>query len=222
MAEQLGKIEKPEAEKFAKKRKLYVVPLIFSGEKAPPDYVAKFNRYWKQVTDQISNLEARIGQVSHVYHDSVWAGGEEGLQTMEKMSPPSGKVAREKSEQGATVEGVEDKDLADESMDWERFMLMGFLSQKVARQVSENFVAAIRKRYEHIAAKIDQTLKADEAGLLFIREGHMVQFPADIEVFSVVPPELDEIHRWQRDRAAAPRPETAEETGAEEPENERA
>ena len=28
----------------------------------------------------------------------------------------------------------------------------------------------------------------------------MVQFPGDIEVFSVAPPALDEIHRWQRNR----------------------
>jgi hypothetical protein len=28
----------------------------------------------------------------------------------------------------------------------------------------------------------------------------MVQFPEDIEVFSVAPPALDEIHRWQREQ----------------------
>jgi len=66
--------------------------------------------------------------------------------------------------------------------------------------VSEFYVAASRNRYEHIARRIDETLKANEAGMLFIREGHMVQFPQDIEVFSVSPPALDEIHRWQRER----------------------
>jgi len=29
----------------------------------------------------------------------------------------------------------------------------------------------------------------------------MVQFARDIEVFSVAPPALDEIHRWLRERA---------------------
>ena len=46
----------------------------------------------------------------------------------------------------------------------------------------------------------DLWLKPDEVGVLFIREGHTVQFPQDIEVFSIVPPVLDEIHRWQRDQ----------------------
>ena len=58
----------------------------------------------------------------------------------------------------------------------------------------------LRKRYQHITDKINETLKTDEAGMLMIREGHMVQFPQDIEVFAVAPPVLDEIHRWQRER----------------------
>jgi len=29
-----------------------------------------------------------------------------------------------------------------------------------------------------------------------------VQFPSSIDVFSVFPPALDEIHRWARDQAA--------------------
>jgi hypothetical protein len=49
--------------------------------------------------------------------------------------------------------------------------------------------------------------------LLFIREGHMVQFARDIEVFSVAPPALDEIHRWLREtssREAESKPESKE------------
>ncbi len=60
---------------------------------------------------------------------------------------------------------------------------------------SEFYVEASRKRYEHIARRIDEALKANEVGMLFIREGHRVQFPQDIEVFSVAPPALDEIRR---------------------------
>ena len=48
MAEQPGKLEKPGAEHFTSKRKLYFVPQIFSGEEAPFEYVEKFNLYWEQ------------------------------------------------------------------------------------------------------------------------------------------------------------------------------
>ena len=202
MAEQLGKIEKPEAKDFTSKRKLYLIPLIFSGKEAPPEYVEKFNLYWQQVGEHIAKLEAKIGRVSHIYHESIAQAGEDGLKAMEKLSPSSCHVAREKCQSGAVFEATEDKELADESLDWERFLLMGFISQKVAEMVSRFYVEALKKRYEHVARRIDETLKADEAGVLFIREGHMVQFPQDIEVFSVAPPALDEIHRWQRERLA--------------------
>lgn len=202
MTEKLGKIEKPEAEHFTSKRKLYLVPLIFSGEEAPPEYVEKFNLYWEQVKEHVANLESKIGKVSHVYHESVTLAGEDGLKVMEKLSPSSCQIARDKCQSGAQLEAAEDKELADESVDWERHLLIGFVSQKVAKVVSEFYLDAYRKRYEHIARRIDDTLKANGVGMLFIREGHMVQFPQDIEVFSVAPPVLDEIRRWQRDRSS--------------------
>jgi hypothetical protein len=71
----------------------------------------------------------------------------------------------------------------------------------VASRVSELYVEAARKRNESMAKRIGETLKNDEAGLLFIREEHSVQFPSDVEVFSIFPPALDEIHRWLRDQA---------------------
>ena len=202
MAEPLGKIEKPEAKDFTSKRKLYLIPLIFSGEEAPSEYVAKFNLYWQQVSEHIANLEAKIGKVSHIYHESITMAGENGLKVIEKLNPSCCQIVRDKCQSGAVLEATEDKELSEECIDWERCLLMGFISQKVAKMVSEFYLEALRKRYEHIARRIDETLKANEVGMLFIREGHMVQFPQDIEVFSVAPPALDEIHRWQRDRSS--------------------
>ena len=56
--------------------------------------------------------------------------------------------------------------------------------------------------YKEFNKVINETLKDDEIAILFIREGHGVQFPDDVEVFSVAPPALDEIHRWLRARAS--------------------
>lgn len=214
MAEQLGKIEKPAAEHFTSKRKLYLVPLIFSGEKAPAEYVGKFNLYWEQVSQHVANLESKIGRVNHVYLESITLAGEEGLKVVEKLNPPCGQIVREKCRTGAVFEATEDKGLAEESMDWERILLMGFISQKVASTASEFYIEASRKRYELITRRIDETLKAEEVGMLFIREGHGVQFPPDIEVFSVAPPALDEIHRWQRDRLSPDKKDESPEEAA--------
>jgi len=199
MTEPVGKIEKPEAERFLLKRKLYLVPLIFSWKEAPSEYTEKFNLYWEQVSQHITNLESKIGLVKHIYHESIYTGGEEGLKIMERLNPASCKIARDKCQNGAVLEATEAEELVEESMDWERFLIIGFISQKVANMVSEFYIGTLKKRYEQIAKRINETLKENEAGLLFIREGHMVQFPNNIDVFSVAPPALDEIHRWQRD-----------------------
>ncbi|MFH0769437.1 MAG: hypothetical protein V1932_07755 [Chloroflexota bacterium] len=200
MTEQVGKIEKPEAEQFAGKRKLFLVPIIFCGDNAPVEYAVKFNLYWEQVIQHVANLESKIGKVNHIYHESVIVAGEDGLKLIEKLNPSCYQIIKDKCQNGATVEATEDRELAEEAIDWERFILIGFINQKVAKMVSEFYLEASRKRYEHIARRIDESLKTNEVGMLFIREGHMVQFLRDIEVFSVAPPVLDEIHRWQRDR----------------------
>jgi len=202
MAEELGKIEKPEAGQFEGKRKLYLIPLLFSWEGAPAEYVERFNLYWQQVSEHIANLESKIGKVNRVYHESITMAGEDGLKVLEKLNSAGCQIVRDKCQSGAEFETAEDTGLAEESMDWERHLLMGFISEKVARMVSDFFLEASRKRYEYIASRINETLKDSEVAMFFIREGHRVQFPPDIEVFSVAPPALDEIHRWLRDRSS--------------------
>jgi len=200
MVQELGKIEKPEAENFKLKRKLFLVPLLYAGKDAPPEYLEKYKKFWEQVAQQIENLETKIGRVSRIYHESLSMGGEQGLEILEKLNPDSCHIARQKCQNKALLEAVENREMAEESMDWERCLLIGFLTEKVAKKVSEFYMEAYKRRYEHIGKRIDETLKPDETAILFIREGHTVQFPKDIEVFSVSPPALDEIHRWLRSR----------------------
>jgi len=49
-----------------------------------------------------------------------------------------------------------------------------------------------------MATRLDKSLGSDEIGLLVVTENHRIQFPADIEVFFVAPPSLDEYKRWLR------------------------
>ena len=201
MAPELGKINKPEAGSFKHSRKLFLVPLIYSSKEAPPEYIEKFDLYWQQVNEHIENLETKLGQIKRVYHESITVADENSFQIMERLNPKSCQIARQKVENGAKIEVIEDRQLAEECMDWERCLLVGLLSDTVIRKVSESYIEASRKRYEHIGKRIDKTLEADEIAVLFIREGSLMQFPKDVEVFSVSPPALDEIHRWLRSRA---------------------
>jgi hypothetical protein len=209
MTPDLGKIERPEAGQYKGKKKLYLVFLVFSWPEAPKEYEEKFNLYWRQVSEQLTGLEAKIGQVTHLFHESITRPGKEGLKTMANLSPASFKLMDGKLKQGAKFEMVEDEELLKESMDWERLLLTGFLSQKVADVVSNGFITATKTRYEHIVSRITETLKEGESGVLFIREEQTAQFPDELEIFSVMPPALDDIHRWLREQAAKP-PEVVE------------
>jgi len=202
MTPELGKIDRPEASHFKKVRKIFSVPLLYAGEEAPPDYMEMFELYWEQAAEHIQNLESKLGKVNRVYHESISSGGEDGLKMMERLNPKSYQIAQEMCQNEARLEALEDKELADESMDWERCLLVGLASAKVAKKLSESYVEASKKRFQHVGKRIDETLKSEETAVLFIREGHMVQFQRDIEVFSVAPPALNEIHRWLRDRAS--------------------
>ena len=202
MTEELGRIERPEAERFKGERKLYLVPLLFAGKDSPPDYVEKFELYWQQVGEQIANQEQKIGRVKRVYHESITLAGEEGLTFMEKLSPHTHRITEEKCRDGAVLEPIELTELVSECMDWERCLMLGFLSQSAAEKVAESYREASKKRFEHISRRIDETLGEDEVAILFIREGHAVQFAEDVRVFSVAPPALDAIYRWLRDRSS--------------------
>jgi len=202
MSQELGKVEKPEVNSFKHNRKILQVPLIYAGKDSPAEYLELFEKYWKQVNEMITKLENSLGSVTVVFHETINAGGEEGLKMLETLSPKSHTIVMARGKGEDKVKCIEDTELLEEVMDWERCIMIGFLSEKVAKTVYDAFSDASRRRYQQIGETIDETLKEGDVALLFIREGHMVQFPKDVDVFSVAPPALDEIHRWARDRAA--------------------
>ena len=211
MAEELGKIEKPRAAAFSGKRKLYVVPLLYRWPEEDKEYAALFDRYWQDIAGQLKHLSDRIGVVKHVYHEGIDEKGEAALTSLERFNPASAGIARTMISSGAGFVSIEDRELIAESLDWERFIMLGFASEKVAKMATDQFRNAMKSRYDLIVRRIDETLLADEAGVLFVREGHPIQFPKEIEVFSVFPPSLDEIHRYLRNRPPeAAEPEEAE------------
>ncbi|MBE0481081.1 MAG: hypothetical protein IBX68_08885 [Dehalococcoidia bacterium] len=200
MAEQLGKIEKPLAEKFAKGRRLFFVPLILSAVEAESELQQKVGRYWDEVESQLGNLESRLGAVDRIFHEWVAVEGPEGAGVMEEVNPSSYRVMRPRIEAGTVVAALEDQELLAEYLDWNRCLSVGLQSQKVFKIVYEGFSEVNVKRNEALAKRIDETLGEGEKAILLMREGHHIQFPPDIEVFYVSPPSLDDIKRWVRDR----------------------
>ena len=202
MSQELGKIEKPQAEEFKKGRKLYFVPLIYCEKEPQAEYLEKFNNYWNQVENQVSSLELKLGRIDRIYHELISVGGEDGAEVIKDLNDRSYQIVENRLGKGTQLEATEEAELLTEFMDWSRCLVIGLQNQQVFTTVYEYYTEASKKRNEHIAKKIDETLKADEVGILFMREGHQIQFPSDIKVFYVVPPALDEIKRWLRDQGA--------------------
>ncbi len=129
--------------------------------------------------------------------------GEEGCKEMGKMNTRSYEITKRRLDKGAKLQPIEDGELLTELMDWSRCLAIGLQNQRVFTTVYNSYVEADKKRNECIAKRVDQTLKPGEAGVLFMREGHQVQFSSDIQVFYVAPPALDEIRRWLRNLESA-------------------
>ena len=202
MAEELGKIEKPALEGIKKGRKLFFVPLIYAGKESPADYLEKLERYWVQVEEQISDLESKLGRVNRIYHELISSNGEDGIKALKDLNEKSYQIVEKRVEKGSQLEATEDADLLTEFMDWSRCLSVGLQNQKVVTKVYESYTQVSKRRNEFITKHIDETLKPDEIGILFIKEGHQIQFPSGVEVFYVAPPAFDEINRWLRDREA--------------------
>ncbi len=216
MAQELGRLERPEAAPFRAERKIYLISLVFAPPNPPADYLEILKRYWSGADEHIGRLEARIGEVKHVYMELADRGGEEGLKLAEQISAGAAGIARSRTERGATFEALEDPETLAEAMDWERCLFVGLMSRKATDYVTQAYREASRRRYELMAKRIDETLKQGEAGLAFLGERHRVQFPESIRVFYVAPPALDEVHRWLRDYQQQP-PQPAKPGQAEAP-----
>ena len=192
----ITKLPKPKVEQYRDARKLFLVPTFLISNEAPEEGQKLLGRYWSEVRDHIDNLERSLGKASHVYHEMLFSEGEEGFKFLERLNPLGCSFIQAMCHSDAHLEATENKALVEECSDWQRCLGLGLMSEKVLSTALESYQQATTRRYEHIAARIDETLKPEEVGTLFMREDHGVQFPSDVKVFYVAPPALDALKGW--------------------------
>ena len=212
MTQELGRIERLPAERYLGKRKLLLVPLVYGPPTESEEGLEILQRYWDQVRVQIESLEAQLGQLRHIYHESLTEGGPEGLKHLEMVDQRSHTFVETKCQAGAALEATEDRESLLETLDLQRCLMVPIASEKVAVALNEWLVASNRTRYEKIGERIDATLGENELGLLMISERHQVQFAQDIEVFFVAPPALADFRRWLQEWVAQQQKSPAEDS----------
>ena len=199
MAE-LGQIEKPKADNFIEKRKLYCIPNIYPIYDPPDDFKELFNRYWNEVDQQIEKLEV-AGKVKKIFCEMVYTQKEEIMEILGRFNERVQQLVKKKIEEGGTLLPLEDKEIFGPYIDWGNCLRV-VSTQEVFTKILEYYTELATKRLQHILSMIDKNLGESEAGLLILKDEDRVklQFPGDIEVFLITPPSYDDITRWFREK----------------------
>ena len=203
MTTPLTQMPKPEAGQYTGQRKLFLVPIFLFPPDLPDDARELLERYWSEVRDHIQSLERSLGSVQFVFHETVYSDGDEGMNLVEAMNPFGGSFIQALRSAGALLEATEDRAAVEEHSDWQRCLSIGLISEKVMNLAVTGIQETTQQRFDHIAQRISETLSDSGVGVLFISEGHRVQFPTDIQVFFVAPPALDALKRWIDDQMRA-------------------
>ncbi len=196
MTEELGKIERPEAMDVIGQRKLYVVPLVYALPGAPDGYASRLEAYWTAVDQHLSSLEAKAGIVKKVFHEGISYGGDPGIDQLKQTNLPAYPFINTRIQGGADLEALDDDDLFMQVLDWGRIAQGGFSSQKVADAVQEGYTEAAEARLKHLSETLDAKVGPGEAAVVIISSLRDIETPSDVEIFNIMPPEMDQLNRW--------------------------
>jgi len=197
---ELGQIDKPDAQSFAGKRKLYCVASIFSVEDAPDDYKGLVNKYWEEIIGQIEKIEV-AGKIRKIFCEIILEKGEESLGILAKINDRIPDLIKKKQEEGVELVPLENAELLGPYTDWSNCLRVVY-TREVFMKVLGFYNEFAEKRLQHIQKVIEDNLSEAEAGLLILKDEDRVklQFSKDIEVFLITPPSYDDIMRWFREK----------------------
>lgn len=197
---ELGKIEKPQADEYSRKRKLYCIPNIYPLQEADSGYEELVTKYWEEVDRQIEKMEI-AGRAQKIFCELIFQQGDEALDALDKINARMVRIIRRKLGEGSTLIPLEDRDILGQYTDWGNCLQVVF-TREVFSRVLEFYREFSEKRLQYALNVIDTNLAEAEAGLLFMKDDDRakIQFPKDIEVFLITPPSYDDIMRWVRDR----------------------
>lgn len=218
MAE-LGKIEKPQANSFSAKRKLYVVPTLPFEELAMQFDLdkAKIERFWGETREKIDHFVSTYGKIGVIFVEGINEDEKEGLEFFEKFGKETNhyKLLKSLIDSGAAIKGIETAEQINRS-------------KLLFEEYSKSFLPEIKEFHEgyygkekdfegwrnYLVKKIQETqdemskhstrllgeLPEHTNGLLIITDGRPIEFPEGIDVFQIRPPAFDEIARYIREK----------------------
>ena len=195
---ELGQIQRPLADEFSGKRKVYCVANIYPVEEAENYYHELVRKYWDEVAQQIEKVET-AGKVQKIFCEIIYQQGDEALNVLGTINERMLQIIKKKLEEGSTLIPLENKEILGPYTDWSNCLRVVF-TKEVFSKILEFYKEFSEKRLQYFMSVIDSNLAEAEAGLLFMKDEDRskLQFPKDIEVFLITPPSYDDIIRWFR------------------------
>lgn len=218
MAE-LGKIEKPQANSFSAKRKLYVVPTLPFEELAMQFDLdkAKIERFWGETREKIDHFVSTYGKIGVIFVEGINEDEKAGLEFFEKFGKETNhfKLMKSLTDSGAAIKGIETGEQINRSKllfeEYSKSFLPdikefheGYYGKEKDFEGWRNYlVKKIQETQDEMsknASKLLGELPEDANGLLIITDGRPIEFPEGVDVFQIRPPAFDEIARYIREK----------------------
>ncbi|MDH4028078.1 MAG: hypothetical protein OEU95_04530 [Nitrospirota bacterium] len=196
----IGKISRPDIEKYRDRKKIYFVKNIYLPQNANDKYRAIFDRYWKEVDEHLEKLET-AGKISKIFCESIYMTGEKAMKVLKAMNAPMEKLVKKRIAAGGEFIPLEDEETFGAYIDWNNCLML-VRTPGVYKTIHEHFDRTVKARHEHIRSVLQQNIKDGEAGLLIMREEdrERLEVPDDIEFFYVMPPAYDDLIHYIQDR----------------------
>ncbi len=166
-------------------RMLLLVPRMYTEEEfknvtpvLPEDFAAKTAEFWSYVEEK---LQVFAGKIQRIYRDEICQNGEQGLVHLSSADSENYLIAKKLVENGAVFEATEDSLLVAESKSWLNMIKQNPLDSMLLEMYQETF----RERDGYIARRIDETLKDEETGVLFLKPNRDINLGERVKMIKV-------------------------------------
>jgi hypothetical protein len=141
----------------------------------PEDFIQKTSEFWNYVNERLAKLS---GKIDRIYRDGICRDAREALSQLCSMDSENCLAVKCLVENGARFVATEDPILVGESESWAT-MLKNQQSNSVIREL---FQENLEERIRYISNRIEQTLKNNEIGVLFLEPNLRVELSKDIKI----------------------------------------
>jgi hypothetical protein len=166
-------------------RMLLLVPRMYTEKEfknlvpvLPEDFGPRTLEFWNYVEDK---LQAFIGKIQRVYRDDVCQGGEEALACLSSIHRENFLIVKKLVDNGAVLEATEDSMLVAESKSW----IEAARHNPLDTMSLEMYQETIRERNDYVSRRIDETLRNEETGILFMKPGRTIDLNARVKTIKV-------------------------------------